>query len=287
MYRRLLLPTDGSVAANAAAEAAISVATQFDAEIFVLHVRDTDATQGIDDGFRSEDTVGHVEELAAAAEVEAEGAIVDVEDSIPGTIVSQAIDRGVDGLVMGTHGRGALDRFVLGSVTERTMAMSPFPVLTVNEKTDVPDRFDRLVVPTDGSDCANAGGDHAARLASRTGAELHVVHVVDPDTVWDDVAGEMRTDELEATKERAVEGVVSRAKQLGVSTVETAVLSGTPNQAIVNYAIDNDVDCLVMGTHGRTGISRYLLGSVTERVVRTACIPVITVKDTEAEERPV
>lgn len=287
MYERLLVPTDGSVAANAAAKAAISISRQFDTDLFVLHVTDPEAPARVDDVFVREDTVEHVEKLASAADVEVTGTIVDVEDSIPRTIVSHALDLGVDGLVMGTHGRGALDRFVLGSVTERTMAISPLPVLTVHEATETSDRFDRLLVPTDGSACADAGGDHAARLAAATGGELHVVHVVDPDAVWDDVAGEMRVDDLDAAKERAVEGVLSSAERFDVSTVETAVLSGTPYQAIVNYAIDNDIDCIVMGTHGRTGLSRYLLGSVTERVIRTAPVPVVTVKDTDADERSI
>ena len=68
-----------------------------------------------------------------------------------------------------------------------------------------------------------------------------------------------------------------------ISTVEASVLSGRPHRAIVDYAAEYDVDLIVMGTHGRTGLDRYLLGSVTERVVRLSDVPVLAVGE-EAED---
>jgi nucleotide-binding universal stress UspA family protein len=81
---------------------------------------------------------------------------------------------------------------------------------------------------------------------------------------------------LEAEGDRAVEDVASRCAAADVET-ETAVVVGTVHRAIEKHIEDNDIDLVVMGTHGRKGIERFLLGSVTERTVRTSPVPVLTV----------
>ena len=86
--------------------------------------------------------------------------------------------------------------------------------------------------------------------------------------------------EVEAQGQAIVDEVANALD--GVET-RTAVLGGTPHEVILDYADDHDVDLVVMGTHGRTGIDRYLLGSVTEKVVRLADTPVLTVRQRETE----
>jgi nucleotide-binding universal stress UspA family protein len=100
---------------------------------------------------------------------------------------------------------------------------------------------------------------------------------------------------LEAIEEagrEAVADVVTEAEAGGLDRVEDHVIQGTPYRAIVEFATENDVDVIVMGTHGRRGIDRYLLGSVTEKVIRTSPVPVLSVPiaaaegdDTEADGR--
>ncbi|MFC6836669.1 universal stress protein [Halomarina ordinaria] len=144
--------------------------------------------------------------------------------------------------------------------------------------------YDSILVPTDGSDHAEAAVDEALDLAAETGATLHVLYVLDvrelstlPEEQWLSVE-----EALDDVGDRAVGRVEERAEEVGVS-VTTAVEPGIPSETIVDYAGDNDVDLVVMSTHGRTGLSHLLLGSVAEKVVRRSPVPVLVVRP-EAEE---
>jgi nucleotide-binding universal stress UspA family protein len=124
---------------------------------------------------------------------------------------------------------------------------------------------------------------HAAGLASVHGADLHVVHAVEPQAAVES-AGVDVTSALEEVGERAIADAESAAREAGVEDVNGSLLSGTPHRRIVEYAQDNDVDLIAMGTHGRTGLGRLLLGSVTEKVVRTSPVPVLTIRPRDAAE---
>jgi len=270
MYDTILVPTDGSDVAAVAADMAVALARRFGADVRGLYVRDGD---GDADGTRA---TAAVADRAAAAGVEATTAVVDAEGPIHRRILADADDHGADCIVMGTHGRTGLDRFVLGSVAERTLRESSVPVLTVHEDSVVDLDLDAILVPTDGSACSEAAAAHAVDLALSTDAALHVVHVVDAGVLPMDGSGAV-FDELQRAGERALDSVVERAERAGVSTIRASVLSGTPYRAITDYADAEDVALVVMGTHGRTGFDRYLLGSVSERVVRLSDRPVLTV----------
>jgi nucleotide-binding universal stress UspA family protein len=134
-----------------------------------------------------------------------------------------------------------------------------------------------VLVPTDGSEGTSAAVDHAVDIATTYGATLHTLYVVSP-TVGPDAGVTGILDALQEVGERAIDEVVERADAAGVGTVEGSVARGTPHRAILDYVDENDVDLVVMGTHGRTGIDRYLIGSVTEKVVRLSDVPVMTVR---------
>jgi len=138
--------------------------------------------------------------------------------------------------------------------------------------------YERILLPTDGSKATDAAVERALDLAATYDAELHVIYVVDTAAVPTEVAADSILESLEEAGERVVADVEERAADAGVETVVAAVEYGTPHRVIREYADDNDVDLIVMGTHGRTGLDRYLLGSVTEKVVRTADVPVLTVR---------
>lgn len=174
--------------------------------------------------------------------------------------------------------------------------------------------YDNILYPTDGSDGANAAMEHAVGLATSYDATLHVLFVIDEHHVESGmvprkdgpergrVTGMMKRDE-----ETAGEGSMSRNKDIGERlerrgvhlTQEVAALlaeegcetttevkEGDPAQIITEYAADNEIDLITMGTHGRRGIKRRLIGSVTENVVRTSEVPVLTVRlDDAAPQR--
>lgn len=291
MYQTILVPTDGSDAASAAAEGAVALAARFGASLHAIHALDLGDAPPTDDEIRTDATeaaqarVDEVAELAAEAGVEATTAVVDSSDPVHEAILGYADDHGVDCIVMGTLGRTGLKRIALGSVAARTVRASPVPVITIREGSTLDPDLGRVLVPIDGSGAARAAADHAIDLATATGAALHVVHVVDVVSYSYDAGSPAVLDALEAAGREAVDEVVEAATDASVGTVEASVLSGRTARSIVNYAGDREVDCIVMGTHGRTGFDRILLGSVTEQVIRLADVPVIGVKSPEAIEK--
>lgn len=140
--------------------------------------------------------------------------------------------------------------------------------------------YERILLPTDGSEPAERAVEQALSLAELTDATLYVISVADQTVVPPDVRAGTVLDQLEETAAETVANVKSRAEADDVA-VTTAVLRGTPHRAILDYADDEDVDVVVMGTHGRRGLDRYLIGSVTERVVRLSDVPVLTVRVNE------
>lgn len=147
--------------------------------------------------------------------------------------------------------------------------------------------YDRILVPTDGSAGTRRAVEHAASLAATHEAEIHALYVVNTasyasfsmETTWEGV-DEMLRDE----GEQAVAAVEEIATKYGVP-VETTIREGSPSREIARYAEREGCDLIAMGTHGRGGIDRLLLGSVAERVVRSSNIPVLTVRvgDVDAE----
>lgn len=133
-----------------------------------------------------------------------------------------------------------------------------------------------ILVPTDGSTSARQALEHAIDLAEANDATIHAVYVVNPGYSADEGL-EYLLEALESEGERTVENAQEIATQRGV-TMRTEILRGTPYREILDYANGTDIDLIVMGTQGRTGLDRYLLGSVTEKVVRLSDVPVLTVR---------
>lgn len=279
MYSRLLCPTDGSDVSAAAVDAAVELAAQLGADVTVLHVR-TDGESDLDGAaLVPEDAAARADRLGVGVESE----IVDADGPVHEAILHHAEGTDADCVVMGTHGRTGLERLRLGSVTERTLRESAIPVLTVRGDVAMNPDVETVLVATDGSDSATTAAHGAVSLARETSASLHAVHAVDPGTF----AAELSASTLEAFEnagEQAVAEIVGLAEADGVRDVETAVLTGTPVNTIVEYARENDVDCIVVGTRGRTGVARALIGSVAARVVRLADVPVLVVPSPEGVE---
>lgn len=145
----------------------------------------------------------------------------------------------------------------------------------------------RILVPVDFSSHSERAFRYALRLASRFGASVELIHVVDnPSTSGAWTAAEVYVpnllemlDSLLREAERRLAALKSAVDRERVS-VETHVLTGQPAHTIVEHARTGAFDLIVMGTHGRTGFSHLFVGSVAERVVRTAPCPVLTVRDT-------
>jgi len=152
--------------------------------------------------------------------------------------------------------------------------------------------YDRILVPTDGSTVAEVAVDHAVDLAEKYDADIHALFVADVDAITYSLGTEQvdrihqgnfqgMTD-LREDAEAATGSVVEQAEARGLTGVERHA-GGRPHVVIADYADDNDIDLIVMGSHGRSGVKRALLGSVTERTLRSTHVPVLVV-DYEREK---
>ncbi|WP_224448390.1 universal stress protein [Haloprofundus salilacus] len=305
MYDTILVPTDGSEAAMRALDHALLLARATDASVHALYVAnsepdetsippDENETRQYRDVLRRHgegvlDSVGErVESIPVETEssVEIESPATNLETALRTgvpheAILSYADEQRVDLVVMGTHGRSGLRRYLLGSVAERVVRLADCPVMTVHEDDDAPSSYQRVLVPTDGSDCAEAAAEHAVAVARAFDAEIHalsVVNLAEEGGLFS--AGGIDSAFVERLDESAradADAVVERAREASVRG-ESTVVHGVPHEEIGEYATANDVDLVVMGTHGRSGFRRYLLGSVTERVLRTGSTPVLAVR---------
>jgi len=145
--------------------------------------------------------------------------------------------------------------------------------------------YDDILLPTDGSAGMVSVIDYAAELAEIHDATLHGLYVVDTASLTD-VPMETTLEGVNQALREEGEAALAEVEQTATNVpVETHAIDGSPAREIVNFAEDNDIDVIVMGTHGRSGVDRLLLGSVAERVVRSSPTPVLTVRvDSTADQ---
>ncbi len=137
--------------------------------------------------------------------------------------------------------------------------------------------FDEILVPTDGSEAAEHAIETAIAIAGAFDARVHALYAISLQPYYPlELTMERVVGVLEREGEEAIGKIADAAAAVGLAH-ETEVTRGTPHQAIKQYADANDIDLIVMATHGRSGIDRTLLGSVTERVLRSSSVPVLAV----------
>lgn len=149
--------------------------------------------------------------------------------------------------------------------------------------------FDEILLPTDGSEGVGQAINAAVSMAERFDARVHVLFVAEPPRFHEYGASVALTNIMQSLQEagrQILDDTAERIRNKGISAVETVLRQGHPAEEIIAYASENNVDLVVMGTHGRRGINRMLLGSVTEEVVRCSHVPIMTVrmKPQDAEE---
>ncbi|WP_435347575.1 universal stress protein [Haloarchaeobius sp. HRN-SO-5] len=139
--------------------------------------------------------------------------------------------------------------------------------------------FEHLLVPVDGSPESEAAVERAVRIAEQDDAALTFLHVVDTAVLGLDARVEAIIDNLEAEAQRLLEEAVEEAHAVGIEPVDRRIESGSPAETILDVADETGADLVVVGSHGRTGLDRFLLGSVSERVVRRAPVSVLVVRE--------
>lgn len=290
----VLFPTDFSEGAEPAFPQAVRFAEWHDATLHILNVQ-TEARPGDLDTTREfpipySTLKGWIDRAGGAAEDKPSLKTVDVEQTqVDATAPAEAITdyaehKEIDLVVMGTHGRRGVDRVRFGSVTEEVVRTAPAPVLTV--RADAPSTVGtvrRVLTPVDFSEASTTALRHAKELALTYGAEIDLLHVVDEPaypSVYELTSADLAGPEI---IKNAEQGLADLAETIiGHEHAVAQVVSGHPVEGILNYVEENEVDLLVIATHGRTGLNRLLLGSVAERVLRQSPVPVFLVKPARA-----
>jgi len=289
MYDTILLPFDGSTSAAEALHHAGEIAHWADATIQVLYVADTarDSVTVVE-GHVVDTLVQQGEDIVdeAAKTLDTLGVsyTTDVVQGNPAPGIAEYAERyNHDLIVMPTHGREGLSRYLAGSVSEKVVRLSSVPVLTVrmqpNEQLTFP--YEHVLIPTDGSDGATYAAEHVVDFAAALDATVHVLSVVEGAALGPDVRSTISKTALEQAASDAIETVADAADAHGVSTVIRRVEHGAPAQTILNYIETHDIHAVGMGTTGRRGTDRILLGSVAEKTVRSAPVPVMTIATPE------
>ncbi len=197
-------------------------------------------------------------------------------------IIQATKDENADLLVIGTHGRAGVDRVILGSVAERIVRKARCPVMVVRGKEYV--GFKRIIVPIDLSDCSRIALEYAAATARAHKSKLTILHVYEESFVEPYVNAansEEEADEIIKEIERVNETKYDEfLKTVDLSGVEYEKLlkKGIPVTDIVEIAMEQQANLIVMGTHGRSGIKHILIGSTAEEVVRTVHCDIVVVK---------
>ncbi|AXR82812.1 universal stress protein [Natrarchaeobaculum sulfurireducens] len=296
-FETLLIPTDGSEPAEAAARRGFDLATQCDADVHLLSVADSSIATGAGYAGDSPSIRNRLRELSSnraaslrdSAVEQGIAATAAVREGIPAKeIITYATEQDVDAIVIGTAGRGSVGRAVVGSVADKVVRTAPVPVITVNPKATTPGSVDSVLVPTDGSEIAAAAGRVGFGFAEELAATVHLLSVVEaarPAWLSALTDGEDTSDEsLRADSREALDTLAADARERGLD-VETTVTEGTPADGITDYVESEGIDLIAMGTTGRGGFERLLLGSVTDEVVRTAPVPVLTSRG-DTSDRP-
>jgi nucleotide-binding universal stress UspA family protein len=299
--KRILYATDLSSTSEPAWAEARRFGRLFDAEILLLSVLPPPVVLPVE-GYFPPDLY---EELARSARQDAEKGLDRLLNSVAGSglkvrlrleegspasrILEVASEEAADLLVVGTHSRTGVQRAILGSVADRMVRQATCPVLTVRPREGGAPvgAIRRICYATDFSPTARAAWPWVVAIASAASAEVDLVHMTlqaVPDRHMPaDAIGRM-TQLLEEQGRMEVERFLERSS-LPRERVHVHLSPGVPGEQIVHRAQDHAADLIVMGTHGWSGVVRWMLGSVAHYVIQSAPCPVLTVAPAGAAER--
>lgn len=290
MFRRIVVPLDRTESATAVLPTACAFATRIGGTLALLHVIDRHfpGTDLADQARR--DARQWLRDLARQSEHgDRPPTIIAVRDGSPAEeILTYADEIEADLICMATHGRAGLERMIVGSVAEQVLHRARLPLLLVRPGATVPDiaAHTPIVVPLDGSPRAEAALPHAVNVAKMLDAPLTLVRVWNtalpfmPGPYAVAMDQQLFEEWEEATEKSVAAYLTSVAGRLtNEITVRTVILHGDAVQQLTLYLHGQRSGLVVMGTHGRGGVPRWVAGSVAIALVRTAMSPIMLIGD--------
>jgi len=268
IIENLMVATDGSKYSEGAIREAINLAKICSSNLIAVSIVKTNLEfdsvlpQFVEKA--EQEAIKHLESVKAQATKEGVKCITIVSRSEEPyeDIIRHASKNNVDMIIMGTHGKTEMKRLMMGSVTAKVIGNAPCKILVLPLNAKV--ECKNVLLATDGSKYSEAAASEAIGIAKRCGSSLIVISVASSDA------------ELTAAQDN-VNNVAQAAEKEGVKTASVVTI-GKPYEAIIETSKQKKADFIVVGSHGRTGLARLLMGSVTERVIGHAEAAVLVVK---------
>ncbi len=282
IYSRVLVPLDGSLAAEFAIRFAADLARSHDADLLLLYLKHLPANPESPDT-NDQDLEQINKYLADVRKEQRDMGIRAYEYLVASRDLAEALFKFVDServsvIVLSTQGRTGLLRWLFGSSVEKTITDMPVPLLLVRPM------YQRIVVPLDGSKWSESAIPRATELARVHDAELVLLHVYQSKA--GDYAGQWALAGQQQIADQTYEqmadqliGLRNRLRQEGLRVRDVMIRAGNPAQVICDFVESEEgISMIVMSTHGRTGLSRWLVGSVAQTVIKNSRSPVTLVR---------
>jgi len=294
MKRHVLVPLDGSDLSEAALPMARRLTRSSGSvlELVTVYDRGSIPVEEWDSAY-PEIARSYLDRIAG--ELTADGSTVETSFLVGNPadqIRALAAKQESDFVVMSTHGRGPFSRFWLGSVTDDLVRTMPAPLVLIRPEDESAEGEEpgliNVLVTLDGSENAEAVLPTAAAMGHDFGAHYTLLRVI---RYPDELVSAYMPNSVQLSQQVVDEGVrnakayleplVAKLREEGLEADARVVVDSRPASAIIGYAQDQNMDLIAMATHGRGGVTRALMGSVTDKVVRGAHTPVLVVRSTE------
>lgn len=285
VLRKILVPLDGSKTAESVLPYVKYLAKRFGSEVEVLGVgigrKDRRVNRLLGDYIESTTSNLRDEKIDAAPVI--------IYGSAADKILSYSKQNDSDLIIMATHGRSGVTRWWIGSVADKIISQAITPVLLIPSKKQKAAQakkgdvsISKILVPLDGSDTGQAALDHVELVARETNASVHLIQVISPPGAMEiSVFGNAEWDSFFKAMQDAANdylgSIIDGLKAKGI-TAKYDIVIGDPAHQIIKSAAKDKVDLVAMSTHGRTGIARWVIGSVADRVLHGARMPMWLVR---------
>jgi nucleotide-binding universal stress UspA family protein len=296
MSRLILVPVDGSKFSEAALPPALRMARRMGARVEIVTVHEPIPTLDYEvwEDQSREWSQHYLDDLIASTQQEDGVSITSrvLTGSVAESIEAEVESTGCDLVVMASHGRGAFSRVWLGSTSDKFIRCSTVPVLLVKPTEDGADHADHpfrhLLVPMDGTELSEKVLECAMDLGDVDGVKYTLVRVFPYPAEFASAylphAVQLNAAVFEAGKEEAEAYIQGRAEELreaGHEVEARLLVDASPAAGILRAAEEVGADLLAMATHGRGGLDRLMLGSVTDKVLRGSHVPILVFRPTE------
>ncbi|MCD6306554.1 MAG: universal stress protein [Deltaproteobacteria bacterium] len=294
--KSILCTTDFSDFSSYALPYAIRLTREYNSKLYVCHVVDITPVAGYDEAM-----VNWVDQQKAVTEY-AQDQLNQLVGDQPMDVVQLVLlghpvdeitrlarEKDIDLVVAATHGRSGLKRVVLGSVTERLMQTLACPLMSIRSPgqglelpSDQEIRMERILVGCDFSADSLLAFQYALSLAQEFQSELHLVHVIEP-PIYKHLFTEhaKRSEDLREGIREPLNTMLTKMipeEAAHWCRHQTVLLAGQPHEELIQYAAVNEMDLIVLGVRGRGLVETLLVGSTTDRVIRQAQCPVLSVR---------